>query len=279
MAMEDFRPSPELATGLARPASDGRPLYELAMPRRPVYDDLTAIPANAEFVATRGTATSLSRLAELDRLTALWANPASNALFEACGRAPALRALYVTNFKRLAEVRLADAQSLEHLMLRWAPKLVNLSFLRELPALRVLYLDDMKRIDLSTLPELPSLRGFVLGGTMSSTLTVESLAPLERLPGLRYLRLSNARPLDGSLRPLAALRELRELDLPNFFEIAESARLAAALPLTKGSVLTPYFTPDPGWSRAIIAVPMRKVRGCKGDDDGQALCHSLPRVR
>jgi hypothetical protein len=247
MTNEDFRPSPELATGLARSASEGRPLHELVMPRRQIFEDLSAVPTDAEFLATRGTAKSLARLAELHHLTALWASPATEQLFETCARAPAIRALYVTNFKRLAEVKLTGARTLEYLMLNWAPRLVDLSFLRDLPALRVLYLDDMKRIDLSTLPELPSLRGLQLGGTMWSTLNVESLTPLARLPGLRYLRLSNARPVDGSLRPLAQLKDLRELELPNFFDVSESARLASALPNTKGNALTPYFTPDRGW--------------------------------
>jgi hypothetical protein len=239
---QDYCPSPELALGLARPTSEGRPLYELVMPRRPICEELSVVPADAEFVATRGTADSMSRLGELAHLEALWANPATNELFEACARAPALRAIHVTHFKSLDVVRLAGANRLEHLMLSWAPKLVDLSFVRDLPALRVLYLNDMKRIDLSTLPELPSLRGLFLGGTMWGTLKVESLAPLTRLPGLRYLGLSNVRPMDGSLKPLATLIKLRELELPNFFEVGECARLAAALPHTRSSALTPFFT-------------------------------------
>jgi hypothetical protein len=263
MTNEDFRPSPELAIGLARSASDGRQLFELVMPRRPIWDDLSAIPADAEFVATRGTAKSLARLAELQHLSALWANPATEQLFEACARAPALRALYVTYFKRLDKVNLTGAITLEYLMLNWATRLVDLSFLRDLPALRVLYLDDMKRIDLSTLPELPSLRGLQLGGTMWTTLKLESLAPLTRLRGLRNLRLSNARPVDGSLRPLAQLTELRELDLPNFFEVEESARLAAALPHTKGNALTPYFAPGPEWAEKSSLFRCDKCAGDK----------------
>src|SRR5690348_17635695 len=104
MTNEDFLPSPKLADGLARPASEGRPLYELVVPRRPIHDDLSGVPADAQFLATCGTARSLSRLAELEHLTAIWANPASERLFEACARAPALRALYITNFKRLDRV-------------------------------------------------------------------------------------------------------------------------------------------------------------------------------
>ena len=241
MTNEDFLPSAKLAAGLARPASNGRPLYELVVPRRPIHDDLSMVPADAQFLATRGTAQPLARLAELEQLTAVWANPATERLFEACARAPSLRALYVTNFKRLDRAKLAGANSLEHLLLDWATRLVDLSFVRDLPALRVLYLDSMKRIDLSTLPELPSLRGLHLGGSMWSTLKVESLAPLLRLPCLQFLRLSNVRPLDGSLRPLAQLTSLRELDLPNFFTVTEYARLAAALPHAKGNSLTPYY--------------------------------------
>jgi len=260
MTNEDFLPSPKLADGLARSASEGRPLYELVVPRRPIYDDLSGVPADAQFLATRGTAHSLSRLAELEHLSAVWANPASERLFEACARAPALRALYITNFKRLDRVSFAGTNALEHLMLDWATRLVDLSFLRELPALRVLYLDSMKRIDLSTLPELPSLRGLHLGGSMWSTLKVESLAPLVRLPGLRFLRLSNARPVDGSLRPLAELTELRELDLPNFFTVNEHARLASALPHTKGNALTPYYAAGP----AIEKTTLFRCKQCGG---------------
>src|SRR5262249_15371327 len=154
------------AEGLRRSAEDGRPLYELAVPHRPIIEDVNAVPAKAEFLATRGTAAALPRIAELARLTALWANPASLALFRACARAARLRGLYVCHFKKLAEVPVAGAPALEHLMLSWAPQLVDLSFLQELPALRTLYLEGMKRLDLSTLLELPQLMGLHLDGGM-----------------------------------------------------------------------------------------------------------------
>jgi hypothetical protein len=242
----DFTPSPPLAGGLARAADDGRPLYELVVPRRPIVEDLRAVPADATFVATRGTAGALDRLGELDRLVALWANPATPELFRACAAAPSLRALYVCHFKRLADVPLKGARSLEHLMLGWAPRLVDLSFLADLPALRTVYLEDMKRVDLATLPELPQLTGLYLGGGMWETLEVSSFAPFTRLPNLRYLRLSNVKPLDGSLRPLAALQSLRELHLPNFFAIEETARLSAALPTVDGNSLSPFFATHEG---------------------------------
>ena len=243
---DDFTPSAELAPALRRDADDGRPIYEMVVPRRPIIEDIAAVPPNATFLATRGTAAQLGKIANLDLLQALWSNPASPELFRVCAEAPALRAIYVCHFKRLSEVPLSGAPRLEHLMLSWAPQLVDLGFLRDLPALRTIYLEDMKRVDLTTLPHLSEVTGFHLGGGMWSTLKVDSLEPLTRLPRLRYLRLSNVRPLDGELRPLGRLRELREIYLPNFFELEEVARLAGAFPNAKSNTLTAVFAPWEG---------------------------------
>jgi hypothetical protein len=137
---------------------------------------------------------------------------------------------------------LGDLTSLEHLLVRWANHLSDLSWLDRLPHLRTLYLEDMNRLDLDTLPELRTLEALHVGGGMWSTLKVSSLAPLTRLPALRHLTLSNVKPLDGSLVPLHALTELRQLSLPNFFAVEECARLAAALPHTRGRILGPIYT-------------------------------------
>jgi hypothetical protein len=241
--VDDFTPSAELASALRRDSRDGRPPYELAVPRRPIIEDIASVPPNATFIATRGTATHLAGIAQLNQLQALWSNPASLELLRVCAQAPALRAVYVCHFKRLSEVPIAGAPRLEHLMLSWAPQLVDLGFLGELSALRTIYLEDMKRIDLTTLPNLPEVTGLHLGGGMWSTLEVDSLEPLTRLPRLRYLRLSNVRPSDGQLRPLRALGELREIHLPNFFELEEVARLAGAFPNAVSNTLTPVFAP------------------------------------
>lgn len=247
MSHDDFTPSPTLATGLARSSESGRPLYELVVPRRRIVDDLEEVPSTAAFLATRGTASGVERVGSLTRLQALWANPASTELFKACAQAPALRAIYVAHFKRLETVPLNGAPALEHLLLNWAPRLVDLAFLRELPSLRTLCLDSMKRIDLSTLPELPNITGLHIDGGMWSTLKVDSLEPLLRLPNLRYLRLVNVRPVDGRLQPLSQLSELREIYLPNFFDLEEVARLAGAFPTALSNTLTPVFAPrEPG---------------------------------
>jgi hypothetical protein len=145
-----------------------------------------------------------------------------------------LRAVYLCKAGKVDLSSLGELKSVEHVLVSWANHLSDLSWLSRLPRLRTLYLDDMKTLDLATLPELPRLEALHVGGGMTSALKLSSLGPLARLRNLRHLTLSNVRPRDGSLAPLHVLTGLRELFLPNFFEVEECARLAAALPETSG---------------------------------------------
>lgn len=238
-----------------------RPLHELIRPRRPIQDDLSALPADAIFVATRGTAANLERLAEATRIEVVWASPVTQALLDILTRLPRLRAVYLLNAGKVDFAPLGRLISVEHLLISWAKQLSDVSWLDQLPKLRTLYLEDMKRLDLDTLPALPKLQALQIGGTMWSRLDVRSLEPLARLPALQYLALSNMKPLDGSLTPLHALTALRELSLPNFFEVEECARLAAALPHTRGSVLTPFYMEPNTRSNGSYTFPCKRCGG------------------
>jgi len=242
-----FSLPPAVREALDRSLTESRPLRELGPTRnKHVVEDMNDVPDDAEYIATTGSAKNLERLAELNQLEAIWITQPSSELFRACARAPNLRALYACYFKKLDVVELAGAISLEHLSLDWATRLVDLSFLADLPALRTLIIDDMKRLDLNTMPELPDVTGLAIGGGINSTMKVESLEPLSRLPNLQYLSMYSIRAADGSLKPLSRLRNLREIKLPNYFSVDEFARLAGALPNTKGTVLTPFFTATDG---------------------------------
>ncbi len=246
-----------LITGFAEVADGGRPLYELAAPKRPLVNDLSGLPPDATFLRTADTPTSLGRLEAATHLVAAWASSPSPALLEVIARLPRLRAVYVQNLRRVDIRPLARCVSVEHLLVTWAPNQADIGFLADMPSLRTLSLNDLKRLNLETLPSLPNLTALNLSGGIWSTLKIPSLAPLDRLPNLRYLTLSNVRPADRRLMPLAKLQHLRTLELPNFFEIEEFARLAAALPETKGRALTPFFTEARVTSRG------EPVFGCK----------------
>ena len=219
------------------------------------------LPADAVFVATRGTAANLDRLATAACIEAVWASPVTSALLRILSRVPRLRAVYLYNAGKVDFTPLGELTSVEHLLIAWAKQLSDLSWLDRLPNLRTLYLEDMKRLDLDTLPALPKLQALQIGGTMWSTLEVPSLEPLARLPALQYLALSNMKPFDGSLAPLHTLSGLRELSLPNFFAVEECARLAAALPGTSGRVLTPFYMEPNTNANGAYAFPCKKCGG------------------
>jgi hypothetical protein len=231
-----------LITGFAEAADGGRPLYELAAPNRPLVEDLSDLPPDATFVRTAGTPRSLKRLEAADQLVAVWASSPSPELLRVIARLPRLRAVYVQHLRSVDIRPLAASTTVEHLLVTWAPRQIELGFLAEMPSLRTLSLDDLKRVDLGTLPSLPNVTALHLSGGIWSTLKIPTLAPLDRLPNLRFLTLSNVRPADRQLMSLGKLRHLRTLELPNFFELEEFARIAAALPLAKGRGLMPFFT-------------------------------------
>lgn len=219
-----------------------RPLFELTLAERPLSENLATVPDDAEYVATDGHARGLARLRELPELVAVWATAVTPALVRTLAELPSLRILSLYQIGKTDLEPLAALASVEHLLISWAPHLVDLSWLARLPKLRTLYLNDLRRADLETLPGLPALQALHVGGGMWSALKVPSFAPLRRTPNLRYLYLSNVRPVDGSLEPLAALRNLRELFAPNYFAVEECARLSARLPGVDGPILHPIFS-------------------------------------
>jgi hypothetical protein len=78
-----------------------------------------------------------------------------------------------------------------------------------------------------------SLTGLVIAGSMWTTMTVETLAPLAALADLRFLHLGNLKALDRSLEPLSGLTRLTNLELPNFYSVEEYAKLSARLEKTE----------------------------------------------
>lgn len=243
-----FRVPDRLAAALRSSAAHGTPPYALLSPERPVVDDLSALPTDATFLATRGTARGLERIGECPALATAWAHPVTGALVHQLARLGELRALYLGKCGRVDLSPIAACASLLHLVIDGAPSLTDLSFLASLGRLRTLYISDARRVDLTTLPVLPRLAALHLSGGSGGMARIESLAPLARLGTLRHLTLENLRPLDGSLQPLAALGRLRELHLPNVFEIEEFARLAGALPDARGAASSPFYAEDIAFS-------------------------------
>jgi hypothetical protein len=270
-----FHVPDRLASALRSAAAHGTPAYALLSPERPVIEDLTTVPADATFLATRGSAHAPERLGELSQLRALWLHPATTEVVQQIPRLPELRALYVGKCGRADLAPIGDCTSLQHLVLDGAPLLTDLSFLAALPRLRTLYLQGVRRLDLESIPPLPRLAALHLAGGSSAPLRVASFAPLGRLGTLRHLTLENVRPVDGSLRSLASLGRLRELHVPNGLEIEEYARLSGALPRTTGAAMTPFFaetTARPGIEMLFRCEFCGRTRGLMTGRPAALLC-------
>src|SRR6185312_15053424 len=207
-------------------------------------DDLSNMPLDARFVATRGEPRSLERLREARGLEAIATWSTSEPLVRQLPNVARLRALWLRDIKTSDLAPVGLCRALEHLVILFAPRLVDLSFLGSLPALRTLNIMQAKRVDLETFPELPGLTKLTWIGSFSSAHVVPSLAPLSRLRSLMELNLAKLRAADGSLRPLSTLTNLKDLALPNYFAVEEFAKLSASLPHIRAGCLNPVFPLD-----------------------------------
>jgi hypothetical protein len=202
-------------------------------------------------------------LAGLDRgLTALWVDGTARD-FAALQEFHALTRLTLYRLPRrhvpvLAEFRLprltalslrhADAgdlhflgafATLETLTVWQSPKLKRLDGVERLTRLTELYFNDLGTIEsLAPIAALTGLRILALTGGIEKTQLLPPLAPLKALAGLEQLHLMAAKVADGDLGALAGLPRLSKLDLsPRYFEPAELARLAAAHPFFLNELL------------------------------------------
>lgn len=131
---------------------------------------------------------------------------------------------------------------LRRLSMWWVQKLANLSPLSALP-LDVLVLDDIRYAnDIAPLADIASLKSLKISGGMNTTQLIDTLEPLTGLPALSELNLVALKLGDQSLRPLERCEALVDLWLPNTFETAEYAYLAAKRPDIRCEALAAYQT-------------------------------------
>ena len=132
----------------------------------------------------------------------------------------------------------------------WDTKVTDISFLEQLPNLRLLGLSDCPKVrDISPIAALKNLEVLDLSGGMWSTFRPMTLKPLEGLSNLWGLSLKAMRVGDQSLEPVAGLKNLQVLELSNQFPTLEYARLSVALPDTKCDHFEPFLDFNAG-SRA-----------------------------
>ena len=146
---------------------------------------------------------------------------------------------------------------------------MGLSALADLPRLQDLHLVDpgtlegleqLQRLIWLTLYHFPKIHSLTPIGTLTKLRSllvstppsydaprrchhVETLDPLGRLSHLEALTLRGVLPGEGRLDALGALKGLGELAITHVyaFDLEDYARLARALPSTRGNCLRPYY--------------------------------------
>jgi hypothetical protein len=206
-----------------------------------IVDDLATVDADASELAITGRTKNIQKLASFRDLSSLWIAGLGPHQLKAITSLNRLQKLVIHDM-RVADLRpLATMTALKTLVIWGNTKAESLAGLDLLRTLDTLALENFARVrSINPLAALTNLRVLCIEGSMHSAMVVETLKPLERLKGLRRLRLANVRVMDGSLAPVAELKRLERLFIANMFSVEEFARLAAALPHTEGETLAPF---------------------------------------
>jgi hypothetical protein len=215
-----------------------------AFARRPqTFRFVSEIPPNVDdLVALDVRASDLPRLVELQTIKALaLIGAASTEVIECVGHLGGLRSLSLSVAKGANLTPVGRLQGLEHLSLDGA-SIASLAPLAALHQLKTLAINDLGKLaNIQELRALRQLRWLLISGGMWTKYRLPTLRPLASLTQLECFVLISTHVQDGSLEPLAGLSRLHHVGLPNYFAIAEFARLAAALPTTVGAFRSPWF--------------------------------------
>ncbi len=143
--------------------------------------------------------------------------------------------------------KLAGLARLKHVGFFWNQRAERLWDMSGNGALKSVFLNDFSRLHhLDDLASAPALEELHFGDAVWDGCVIETLKPLERCVGLRYLSFTGKKITDGDPSPIAALPRLEELAFPcNFFTTEQIAWLTARLPKVKSQVLAPFYHTEP----------------------------------
>ena len=138
---------------------------------------------------------------------------------------------------------LSALRRVKYVAFSWNTKAASLWDMSNNLCLEGLYFNDMSKLrDVSDLETGTTLRELHISGGMWKNATIESLAPIGKLHGLRHLSLQLLNIVDNDPTPLQRLTSLQTLSLDeNLFEMSAYAELAATLPHTSCECFNGYI--------------------------------------
>lgn len=142
-----------------------------------------------------------------------------------------LEFLYIDETRAKDLSPLVGCRRLRHLTIKAATQVTGIDWIKELPPLESLLIENFKKItDISPVASLTSAKAIGVEGSMWTRQKVDSFSPFSGLSQLEALFITNCKPTKDSLAPLHILSNLRFLEAPAFYTEEEFLALQAALP-------------------------------------------------
>ena len=209
-----------------------------------VIEDLNNFNPVEKSITIFGKTKNINRLRDLD-ITHLWIIGAKN------DDLIKILSLVKPQFVSVYQVLATDLSILETLtdtetiVLRWNTKCEELWNMANNNALKSLVIEDFSKItSVEPIKSAINLDYLILEGGMWKPLKIDTLKPLAALSNLRELRLANIQVKEDGLQPIGELMGLKELMLSNQFETKDYAYLSVKLPETKCDYFKPYIVYD-----------------------------------
>jgi hypothetical protein len=188
--------------------------------------------------------TGAKRLEQIDRFTrlkALWCFDINSESLGYICSCPALEHLYIDTFKSDGISCIRRLDFLKVLSIDSCSKVDSLGEFGTLHGLQGLAIINFRNVhEIDPLSQLVDLQQLAVAGSMWTRMKIESLKPLAALRNLKYLHLTNVKAADESLRPLAELHRLEVLEIANFYPMEEVAWLSGRLRNTECSWFRPF---------------------------------------
>ena len=147
-----------------------------------------------------------------------------------------LEFLYIDETRATDLSPLTGCISLRHLTIKGATQTASLDWIRGLPPLESLLIENFKKItDISPMASQKSAKALGVEGSMWTRQKVDSFEPFSELEALEALFITNCMPVRHGLVPLHNLHNLRFLEAPGFYSEDEFSDLQRSLPRLKCS--------------------------------------------
>ena len=155
-------------------------------------------------------------------------------LFDAATQIEGLEALSTGSGRLKTIESIANCKTLKSLVIIGCPSVTGMVFLKLLPNLRMLVIENVKKAqDLRFISSIITLEDFSICGSLWTIQKVNDLWPLTELRNLQVLRLYSTRLLKDGLLPLHHLKSLVKFECSLYYTADEFKALRDALPLLK----------------------------------------------